>query len=483
MNDCNMEDNLYKFLKYYNASPQWIKSVLGCSYRMFPLSIRYGKTYSKYAKLLKQSQWWSKERLEDYQWRKIEKLLKHAYKNVPYYKRVFDENGIKLKDIQNFNDFNKIPFLTKDIVRNNLKDLIAKNYPKSELLYVTTGGSSGVPLGLYYQKGVARSKEYAFITALWSSVGYKIGDRLAVLRGNVIKRADKKNFSEYEPIKNGLILSSFHMTDKNLPLYVEQIRKFKPKFLHVYPSALTILASFMTKNEIKTFSSVKAILSSSENLYAWQNKLFKKVFQCKICDLYGLAELSAFAGTFEHSNYYHIFPEYSYTEFIAKNDNPVAEENIIGEIVGTTFDNDIMPLIRYRTMDFAVPSDAKCKCGRNYRLMKKILGRKQEFFVDKTGSLVTFIYADVPLWGVKDKFNAYQYVQQEPGKVVLNIETKNKFDISDVESIKKAFCEIYFRFDIEIGLVEKIDRTERGKFQYLIQKMPIEFGNFDEDEY
>jgi hypothetical protein len=66
---------------------------------MLPLSIRYGKVYLKYTKLLKESQWWSEERLEEYQWRKLETLLNHAYENVSYYRRVFDERGIKPKDV------------------------------------------------------------------------------------------------------------------------------------------------------------------------------------------------------------------------------------------------------------------------------------------------------------------------------------------------------------------------------------------------
>ena len=471
-----MEDKLYKFLKYYNANPQWVKELLGRIYRSIPLSIRYGKIYTEYTKLLEESQWWSREKLEEYQWCKLEVLLKHAYQNVPYYRRVFDEKGLKPKDIQNWDDFRKVPFLTKQIIRDNLEDLVAKNYSQSRKLYVTTGGSTGMPLSLYYEKGVARSKELAFITALWSRVGYKSGDKLAVLRANLVRGIDNRKFWEYEPIKNRLILSSYHMTDENLPLYIEQIRTFKPKFLHIYPSTLTILAMFMKKNNIQPFQSVKAILASSESMFPLKIKLFEEVFQCQFFFWYGLTELSALAGPCEKSIYYHIFPEYSYVELIDSNGNPVAEENTMGEIVGTTFDNDIMPLIRYKTQDLAVHAKPKCKCGRNYPLLSRIEGRLQEFFVDKNGSLITFIAHDYALWNVRDKINAYQYVQNEPGRVLLNIDAKNKFSISDIDSVKRTFWDFYPSFDIKIKFVEHIPRTERGKFRYLIQKLPVKFG-------
>jgi phenylacetate-CoA ligase len=471
-----MEDTLYRLLKYYNRSPQWIKSLIGGLYGKIPLSVRYGKVYSKYAALLAESQWWPKEKIEEYQWRKIERLLKHGYENVPYYRRVFDEKSIKPRDIKDFDDFQKVPFLTKDIIRNNLESLVARNYPRSDRLYVTTGGSSGVPLGIYYHKGFSRTKELAFMTAQWSRAGYSIGDRLAVLRGNVVRNATTQNFCEYEPIKNRLILSSYHMIEENLPLYIEAINKFKTHFLHAYPSSLTILASYMKRANIKGFPSLKAILVGSENLYPWQMNLFTEVFQRKLFFWYGLTEMCAFGGNCEYSNYYHIFPEYSYVELIEKH---MSNDETIGEIVGTTFDNDIMPLIRYRTMDYAVPLDAKCDCRRNYKLLAKVIGRKQEFFVDITGAPITFTCSDDALWGVKDKINAYQYVQYKAGEVELNIEPINTLDGADIENIKTAFCRFYPRFEIEIKLVEHIPRTESGKFRYLVQEMPINLGGID----
>lgn len=110
-----MEDWLYKYLKYYNDSAQWIKQIAGRVYRTIPLSVRYGKVYTEYAKLLEESQWWSEEKLQDYQWCKLEALLKHAYENVPYYRKIFDEGGIKPKDIQNFDDLSNYFFCRRAI--------------------------------------------------------------------------------------------------------------------------------------------------------------------------------------------------------------------------------------------------------------------------------------------------------------------------------------------------------------------------------
>ncbi|GAI95041.1 unnamed protein product, partial [marine sediment metagenome] len=184
------------------------------------------------------------------------------------------------------------------------------------------------------------------------------------------------------------------------------------------------------------------------------------------------------AGECEESTDYHIFPEYGLVELIDNNGNPVSKEEGIGEIVASGFNNYVMPFIRYRTGDIAVYVKEKCSCGRNYPLLKKVEGRMQEFFVDKTGSLITFIAQDYCLWNVKDIINAYQYVQNEPGKVLLNIDAKRKFSNSDIESVKRTFMEFYSSFYIEINFVKNIPRTRSGKFRYFIQKLPIEFANY-----
>src|SRR5665648_516292 len=119
-------------------APSWIKKPIIYIYGLIPYERRLGKVFWDTYNFLQESQWWSKEKLEEYQMRELEKLLKHAYENVPYYRRVFDERGLKPKDIQSLIDLKKLPYMTKEIIRDNLEDLIARNYPRSKLQYITT---------------------------------------------------------------------------------------------------------------------------------------------------------------------------------------------------------------------------------------------------------------------------------------------------------------------------------------------------------
>ena len=458
--------------------PYPLKQGLRYAYGAIPASIRYGKVFWDTYNFLQESQWWSREQLEEYQLEQLSKLLHHAYENVPYYRRVFDERGLKPEDIQDSRDLQQLPYLTKQIIQDNLEDLKARNYPSHKFRYTTTGGSTGIPVGFYLENGVSGAREWAFMLIQWNRVGFKMDDRCVVLRGNVVDSASKGKFWEYDPINKNLILSSYHLTYENMPKYTKKIREVKPNFIQAYPSAITILARFMKEHNIEPFPSVKAMLCGSENLYSWQRELLEDVFQCRVYSWYGHAEQAVLAGECKRSTYYHIFPEYGLVELIGKNGKLVTSEDELGEIVATGFNNFAMPFIRYRTMDLAVPTNAKCECGRNYPLLKNVEGRLQEFIVSKTGSLVPLSGAYALIAKASKNVTEAQFCQDKMGHLLLNIVKKESYSERDSQYIQNAF---YKRFGEDMNLVirfvDYISRTKSGKYRFLIQKLPITFGS------
>jgi phenylacetate-CoA ligase len=268
--------------------PYPLKQALKHIYATIPLPLRYGKTFRDTYNFLQESQWWSKEKLEEYQMQQLSKLLNHAYENVPYYRRVFDERGLKPKDIQDFDGLRKLPYLTKDIIRKNLSDLVAQNCPESKLYYVATGGSTGIPLGLYWEREFTDPKEWAFVWRQWNWAGYQFGERRVTLRGNVINRFEKgkRQWWEYNPVDNALILSSYDITNKNLFKYIEEIEKFRPVAIQAYPSVLYVLATFLRNKELM-LENIKTILTCSETLYPHQRQIIEKYLGAKVYDHYG----------------------------------------------------------------------------------------------------------------------------------------------------------------------------------------------------
>ncbi|RLF52064.1 MAG: phenylacetate--CoA ligase family protein, partial [Thermoplasmata archaeon] len=326
--------------------------------------------YRKKYTFLKQSQTWDKKQTEEYQIKQLKNLLHHAYKNVPYYNKLFKKAGLKPRDVSSIDDLKKLPFLTKQIVQENREDLKAQNYPEYKFDYIKTGGSTGFPLGVYMEKGVAQATYLAFFQTLLDQANCHLMDKQVSLTGfdSVFK---------YQIFRRVLALSSFHTKDEDLSLYAKKIRKFKPKFILAYPSAIVTLAKFMNKNKISFPPSIKMVICSGETLFDWQRELLEKTFNCRVYALYAHTEVSVFATTCRYSYNYHVYPEYGITEIVHKDGTPVNKEGEIGEIVTTGFNNFIFPFIRYRTGDLGVVTYQKCRCGRDYMLLKNIIGRVQ----------------------------------------------------------------------------------------------------------
>jgi hypothetical protein len=259
-------------------------------------------------------------------------------------------------------------------------------------------------------------------------MGYNFGDKCVVLRGTVINRFEngKRAWWEYDSFNNYLILSSYDMTAENLFKYVDKIEEFQPKVTRAYPSSIDILARFIKQHSLKINKegNIKAISTSSENLFEMQKEITEQTFACPIIDKYGNSEQANIAGMCVKPEGYHIFLEYGITEIIGKDNNPITKEGEIGEIIGTGFTNYAMPFFRYKTGDSAVWTNKGCGCGRDLPLLKKIEGRwLQERIITRQGSFIA-ITALNSHTNIFENVKQFQYFQEEKGKVILKIEIK-----------------------------------------------------------
>ncbi len=459
-----------------NKLPYPIVQGLKYIHGAIPLPIRYGKIFRNTYKFLQESQWWDRDKLEEHQFRQLEKLLHHAYANVPYYKRIFDERDLKPKDIKSIDDLRKLPYLTKDIIRENFSDLMTKNYPKSKLVYATTGGTTGIQLGFYLERGVTNSKEWAFICRLQNWAGLRFGDKKVILRGNVINRIKngKRQLWEYKPNDNALILSSYDMTDENMIKYIEKINKFKPVAFLGYPSSLYTLATFMKDRSLR-INNPKCIITSSEILYPHQREIIEKHLGVKIFDYYGNAERNVLVMQCEKGSY-HIISEYGVMELIDEIQNSVQKDGEIGEIIVTGFNNFAMPFIRYKTGDLAIYSKDKCTCGRIYSRIRKIEGRLQELIVSKRGNYISMTAINMHS-DIFDNVKQFQFYQDIPGKVTFNIVKKDTYTIKDTAKIyNELMRKLGDNMELEIAFINNIPKTPRGKHRFLIQKLEIKYG-------
>ncbi|MCK9316763.1 AMP-binding protein [Methanoculleus sp.] len=435
------------------------------------------RTYREMYALLQRSQRWSREELAAYQMQALSRLLDHAYENVPYYRRVFRDRGLVPGDVRTLGDLELLPFLTKEIVQANLPDLKARNYPESAFEYVRTSGSTGIPMGFYYEQGVSRAREWAFMKTQWDRVGYRFTDRCVVLRGHVVDAASSGIYWKQALFGRWLIMSSHQMTEEALPAYIDRIRRFRPRFIQGYPSTAVILARYMREHDIEPFPTVKAVLCGSENLYPWQRNLLAETFGCRVFSWYGNSEQTVLAGECEESTRYHIFPEYGIVELIGRDGRPVEGPGAAGEVVATNLTNFVCPLIRYRTMDVAISAEGPCTCGRAYPLLEKVEGRLQEFIVTRGGHLISVTPINYES-GAFENIRQFQMYQEEVGELIIKVVRKPTYTEEDTRQLTRELqWQLGDEVNVHVRFVDEIPRTRGGKFRYLIQELPISIGD------
>jgi phenylacetate-CoA ligase len=464
-----MEDYFYKLKNIYSSLPTPVRMTLGYLYGQIPLGIRYGKSYSDMYHRLLAEELYSSKRNREIQTENLKNLLKFCSENVPYYSRIFAEHGINIQQVQTIDDFKKyIPFTLKTDIQANNKAFISTNLEASQSISANTGGSTGIPLQLYYQKHVTRSIEHAFFHNLWRRVDYKHGDPVVVLRGFSIPQANDYWF--LDKTKNRLVMSSYHLNIENIPRYINKICKFKPKYFHVYPSALSIIAKYMDNHKISFPFTIKAILAGSETIIPHQRKLLEETFKCRLFSWYGQGEMVALGGECEFSNEYHFFPRYGFVE-LEKDDSTKKFE-----IFGTSFVNPAMPLIRYKTGDIAEISDNRqCKCGRNHFRIKRVLGRMQEMIVTKSKSIVTLTGLVFGLHHEAFKnIRRLQIEQSVPGEIIIRIDKMDSFTTHDEnEMAKSMLAAVSGDLEIDFEYSHELSLTPMGKHKLLIQKLNL----------
>jgi len=456
---------------FVNSLPYPIKQGAKYIYGAIPPRFRYSKVFWDTYNFLQESQWWSREKLEEYQMRQLEKLLNHVYENVPYYKKIFDERGLKPKDIQDFNDLKKIPYLTKDTFRDNFnnKKIIVKNIKISKLTLSHTSGTTGKPLQFYVNMDEG-AKEWAFICNQWSRVGYKPGDKRIELRGSV----NQKIPIFYSKPSNIIRFSPIIENKEKAKLYLKKMEEFEAQFLHGYPGAIASFALLIKQYKININFKLKAILFASEIIYEWEREIVENIFDCRVFSHYGCAEKTILAAECEKSQIYHCLPQYGITEF-----DPQTKE-----IISTGFINTVNPFIRYKMTDVALnPRFEPCQeCGRNYYpIFDSIEGRLEDFIVSPEGALITPAIITHPFKDLKTIKNT-QIIQKSIGKIILRIvplENTNKDLLNkEIRFLLQEFKEIIGeKINIIPEIVNEIELSPSGKFKWIISEVSKDFIN------
>lgn len=430
-----------------------------------------------YYETLRQTQWLTPAQTRELQDEKLRRLVRHAYRNVPYYRAKMQELSLRPEDIRGQQDLAKLPFLTKADIRQHLHfDIMSENHEKSEILRISTSGSTGEPFVCYADRVQLEFRWAATLRAQeWT--GYRFGDPTVRLWHQTIGMSPTQAAKERADaiLSNRTFVPVFEMTDESLAKTMELIAGIEPTLLDGYAEALDFLAHYV-KSAGSSGVRPRAIMSSAQTLPEPSRKLIEEAFGCRVFDKYGSREFSGIAYECEAHAGHHVVAE-GYIVEILKDGRPV-HPGELGEVVVTDLNNYCMPFIRYRIGDLAeaLDPDEACSCGRGAPRIGSIQGRVQSIIQGTEGHYVPGTFFAHYLKELDYAIKRFQVVQDKPGAITFRVVKGGRFSQRVLDEVLAEFRRyLGEKLVIDVEFVDDIALIRTGKHLAAISKLPVDF--------
>lgn len=412
----------------------------------------------------------------------LSQLIKHAYGQVPYYKKIISQvsGWDVLVNSEPMTLLSKLPLLTKDIIRKYRDELKSNDLSLRRWYYNASGGSTGEPVE-FIQDWIYHQQSQAVSRLFDSWTGYTAGMSKVLLWGSESDLLGRKVTFKTRLgrwLRNEHWLNTFKMTDAEMRNYIEIINKIRPTQILAYVESIYELCRFAQNNKI-TVNPPKAVMTSAGTLYLHFRNAIEKIFKTQIFNLYGSREVGGIACECEAHTGLHVSPLTNYVEIIRSDGFPVYPGEM-GEVVITSLINYAMPFIRYRIGDFAVWSEELCSCGREWPLLKQVWGRVTSVFTRRDGTKIIPEYF-IHVIGVVLKpswLKKFQVIQEDYDLIrfifvpSISFEKANKYIEKQRAELEKMVRLVMGNDShLEIELVSDIAPLASGKYMYSICKV------------
>jgi phenylacetate-CoA ligase len=408
------------------------------------------------------------EQLASFRDERLRRIIRHAYKTTPFYRKVMDKAGVKPADIRTEKDLLKLPPITKQDIQMNYGEFISSQYSESDCYVRTTSGSSGKMLRVLWETDSFWNRLSMYYRCL-SMIGYTPFKKLLYFLP--------------VPEKSGFTFGLFRQMGLEPKTPFEEIRKhlltFKPDILAIYPSYAVDLASYLTRDDIKKIG-LEAISLNSEMILPHDRAEIERKFNCRAYDEYSSVEMGFIASMCKNRKN-HVFTDNVILEILDEDGHP-ALHGERGEIVLTSLTNYAMPFIRYKIGDYSYfAGNAKCSCGLPFPVIGPIEGRKDDSFILGSGTRVPAwkIYEVVerPLeeFGMEKLVLTDFYMVQKKHDLAEFYYVKGPdFDDSYLSMLKTGIDKLFGNdITINVNMTDNIDRVKTVKRKYIHREIGL----------
>jgi len=431
----------------------------------------------RYYDLLNRTQWLSPSDMGELQDEKLRRLVRHIYRNVPYYRERMRSARVRPEDIRSRADLHRLPLLSKDDVREHLYfDILSENHDKDQVLRVTTSGSTGEPFVSYADRS---QLEFRWAATLRSQewTGYQFGDPCVRLWHQTIGMSQSQVLRERldAAFSRRSFIPVFEMSAERLEHMVRQIERSKAVLIDGYAEAFDFLAHYLRNRPAGLRVRPKAVMTSAQTLPDASRRLIEEAFGCRVFDKYGAREFSGIAYECEAHVGHHVVGEGFVVE-ILRGGEPVAPGEV-GEVVITDLNNYCLPFIRYRIGDLAVAMDpnARCSCGRGLPLIGAIEGRVQSIILGEGRRYVPGTFFAHLLKQYYYAIRLYQVEQERAGHITFRVVKGGRYSDEALREILAVFRQYLGDIAIDVEFVDGVELVHTGKRMASVSRLKVDF--------
>lgn len=385
------------------------------------------------------------------------KQVRHVYDNVPYYRKKMEEKGVTPDDIKGLEDLHKLPFLTKDDLREAYPyGLMAK--PLSDCVRIqSTSGTTGRRVVAFYTQHDIDLWEDCCARAIMAAGGTK-DDVCHVSYGyGLFTGGPGLNGGSHKVGCLTLPLSSGN-TDRQIQFMVD----LGSTILCCTPSYAAYLAESIHERGLRDQIKLKAGIFGAE---AWSEEMRQDIqnkLGIKAYDIYGLTELSGPGVSYECSEQagMHICEDHFIAEIIDPDTGEVLPDGAKGELVFTSITKEAFPLLRYRTKDICVLNRTKCSCGRTHVRMAKPMGRSDDMLiirgVNVFPSQIEEVLLKVSGGDITPNYQIIVGRENNTDTLDINVEMSEAMFSDDIRSVERVEKNIVAQLRSMLGIGAKV---------------------------
>lgn len=403
-------------------------------------------------------------KLTEFRDAQLRRVVAHAYEHVPYYRRLFDEHGVRPDDVRTADDLGRLPITERATLQGlPTEESMTPGVDADDLATYRTSGSSGRPLTI--RRSGPESKA---LLAVRLRMATAFGMRPLEMHASLGVHG---HFDEPEPEPSHRLYPQVQIDCRQLPeRIVEALLQCDPRVISGYSGVLTRLAGLITEDDRRKLD-LRVLLVGGEVLTAEMRRRIVEGFGAPVRETYGSHEFGMIGWECEETGAIHVNDDLVALEVLKEDGTPAAPGER-GQVVGTALHSFAQPFVRYRLGDVVTRGPGTCPCGSPFSTVESIQGRMIDYLPLPDGRTIhpyefgLIVIKDVP-W-----LEQYRLVQERLDRMALEVVPSTAPTEEQLARFTAAGESVLGpEVELSVELVAEIPQEESGKYRVVQSKV------------